>query len=77
MLVKLLGCELEFGLSLCYVDVPHFGELYVSRTPDNYGRRWFECVRQSSSIQLHLGATHIILCRPYKPTSGLDGLSAA
>jgi hypothetical protein len=77
MLLKFSGCELELNRSRVYANVPRFGELYANRTSDNRGSRWLECVREGNSVQFHLGSTLIILCRPYKPANGLDGLSAA
>lgn len=76
MLLKFSRCEMEFDRSHIYADVHGVGELYVKRSCDSRGTRWFECVREDHSLHLHLGSTHVILCRSHRPATGPDGLSA-
>jgi hypothetical protein len=72
MLIKFKGCELEFDRVCFYADVPRLGEVYLRRSPEARDGRWFERTSEGKSLQVHLGRTHIILCRPVQSTNGQE-----
>ena len=77
MLIKFKGCELEFDHVCLFADVPRLGEVYLKRSTEVRNGRWFEFVREETSLQFHLGSTHVILCRPMKPASSQGGVPLA
>lgn len=75
--VKFLGCEIDLSLTYFYGSFCLIGEVCVEMRSVVKGRWWLDYMYDKGCLELFVGRTHIILCRPYQPTSNRNDLSAA
>lgn len=73
---KLPGCELDLSLTYFYASLAYIGEVCIEYRAVVRGRWWLDYMHEKGCLELFAGQTHIILSRPYKPTSGQELPSA-
>ena len=64
MIVKCLGCEIELCLKFFYASVPRFGGLFIEFGAVVRGNWWADYIIDEGTLELFLGKTYIVLCRP-------------